>query len=161
MRRPFLPAALSCVLLIAVICSAQEKGYWRAASSNAGSITGDIEISDTKLTINFTGFTIAQIRRLSPAETSAVFAAESRSDATGNLYRLNVPAGKKFLHHNSLCGSDDVQWMVTSVADRTLATRHPEANLALWRAAGYEQPPDVSTMIAELARFPFRGRQSS
>lgn len=120
MRRALVPAAVACVLLIAVICSAQEKGYWRASSSTAASITGDIQISDTKLSINFTGFTLAQIRRLSPAETSAVFAAESSSEATGNLYRLNVPASKKFLRHNSLCGSDDVQWMVTSVAERTL-----------------------------------------
>jgi hypothetical protein len=120
MRKTFLPAALAGVLLMAVICSAQEKGYWRAASSTAASITGDIQISDSKLSINFTGFTLAQIRRLSPVETGAVFAAESNGEATGNLFRLNVPAAKRFLHHNSLCGSDDVQWMVTSVADRTL-----------------------------------------
>jgi hypothetical protein len=120
MRRVFLPAALAGVLLIAVLCSAQEKGYWRAASSTAASITGDIQISDTKLSINFTGFTIAPIRRLSPAEISSVFAAESSGDTMGNLFRLNIPAAKRFLHHNSLCGSDDVQWMVTSVADRTL-----------------------------------------
>jgi len=31
-----------------------------------------------------------------------------------------VPAAQRFLHKNSLCGSDDTQWMVTSVADRTL-----------------------------------------
>jgi hypothetical protein len=120
MKRVFLPAAFACALLVAVFCSAQEKGYWRAASSNAGNITGDIEISETRLSINFTGITIAQIRRLSPAETSALFAAESSGDASANLYRLNIAASKKFLHKNSLCGSDDVQWMVTSVADRTL-----------------------------------------
>jgi hypothetical protein len=120
MRRVILPAALGGVLLIAVICSAQEKGYWRASSSTAASITGDIQISDTKLSINFSGFTLAQIRQLSPAESSAVFAAESSGGATANLYRVTVPASKKFLHHNSLCGSDDVQWMVTAVADRTL-----------------------------------------
>jgi len=120
MRRVFLPAALAGVLLIVVLCSAQEKGYWRAASSTAASITGDIQISDTKLSINFTNFTLAQIRRLSPAETSTVFPAESSGEATGNLFRLNISAAKRFLHHNSLCGSDDVQWMVTSVAHHTL-----------------------------------------
>jgi len=119
MRPLFLPAALISLLALAASCPAQEKGYWRAASSNAVSITGDIEVSATKLSINFTGFTIAHIRELSPAEASAVFAAEPGGGA-GNLYRLNVPASKRFLHHNSLCGSDDVQWMVTSVAERTL-----------------------------------------
>jgi hypothetical protein len=120
MRRLFLPAALAWWLLGSVSCLAQEKGYWRAASSNAVSITGDIDISPAKISINFAAFSIAPIRGLSPAETSAVFAAESSGSATANLYRLNIPASRRFLHKNSLCGSDDVQWMVTSVAERTL-----------------------------------------
>lgn len=120
MRRSLLAAALACTLLSSPFSRAQEKGYWRAASSNAGSITGDIEISDTKISINLTGFTIAQIRRLTPAETSAVFAAESNGGASGNLYRLNIPASKRFLHKNSICGSDDTQWMVTSVDAKTM-----------------------------------------
>ena len=40
--------------------------------------------------------------------------------------------------------------------DRTLATRHPGVNAALWRAAGYVQPPSIAHMIEELAAFPFR-----
>ena len=119
MRRFFLPAAFVILLAASAYCPAQEKGYWRAASTNAVSITGDLEISPTKLSINFTGFTIAHIRELVAAETGAVFASEPGGGA-GNLYRLNIPASKRFLHHNSLCGSDDVQWMVTSVAERTM-----------------------------------------
>jgi hypothetical protein len=120
MRRLFRPAALACLTLGSWLSmAAQEKGYWRAASSNAASITGDIEISETKLSINFTGFTIAHIRPLSSAETSAIFASEP-TGASGTLFRLNIPARQRFLHKNSLCGGDDTQWMVTSVADRTL-----------------------------------------
>src|SRR5215472_18065800 len=118
--KKFLYGAIALLLPASVLSPAQQKGYWRAASNTAVSITGDIELSDTKISINFSGFPIAHIRDLSPAETSAVFAAESSGSATGNLYRLNVPASKRFLRHNSLCGSDDVQWMVTSVAERTL-----------------------------------------
>jgi hypothetical protein len=120
MRRTFLAVAVTGVLLSALLCSAQEKGYWRAASSNAGSITGDIEMSDTRISINFASFTIAQIRKLTPAETSAVFASESNGAASGNLYRLRIPAQKRFLHKNSICGSDDTEWMVTSVVERTM-----------------------------------------
>lgn len=116
----YLVAALACVLLGSLSCRAQEKGYWRAASSNAGSITGDIDMSDTRISINFAAFTIAQIRKLTPAETSAVFASESNGTASGNLYRLKIPAAKRFLHHNSICGSDDTEWMVTSVVERNM-----------------------------------------
>ena len=40
--------------------------------------------------------------------------------------------------------------------DRTLATERPETNAALWRAAGYDQPPSVGEMIAELAAYDYR-----
>ncbi len=119
MRSSLRFAAFAALLLLFLPCMAQEKGYWRAASSNAASITGDIQISDTRLSINFTNFTIAPIRHLTPAETSAVFASEPTGTG-GNLYRLNISARQRFLHKNSLCGSDDVQWMVTSVAGRAL-----------------------------------------
>jgi hypothetical protein len=97
--------------------NSQDIGNWRAASSTAQSITGDIGITGDKLFINFAGFTIAQIRRLTPAELNAVFEAENGS---GNLYRLNVPAEKKFLHHNTLCGSEETKWMVTLAEGRML-----------------------------------------
>ena len=114
----------SSLFALSLICGslsalAQEKGDWRASSSNAASITGDLALSDTKVFINYTGFTIAQIRHLEPAEISAVFAAEDAA-GSGNLYRLNIPAARRFLHHNSLCGSDDTEWMVTSASGRVL-----------------------------------------
>lgn len=119
MKAFFLSAAGLLLLCASISASAQEKGDWRASSSNAASITGDLSLSDAKVSINYTAFTIAQIRRLQPAETSTVFAAEGDT-GSGSLYRLNVPASRRFLHHNSLCGSDDTQWMVTSVSGRVL-----------------------------------------
>lgn len=42
-----------------------------------------------------------------------------------------------------------------TVIDRTLATTNPDNNLQLWQAAGYEQPPTVSEMIAELGTYKY------
>ena len=72
-------------------CPAQDKGYWRAASNTANSITGDISISDAKITINFTAFPLVQARSLAPAEVSAVFDADVNDGGTGTLYRVTVP----------------------------------------------------------------------
>jgi hypothetical protein len=99
---------------------AQEKGYWRAASSTAISITGDITISDAKVTINLASFPAAQIRKLEAAEVSAVFDADVNGGGSGNLYRLNISGARRFLHHNTLCGTEDVQWMVTYALNKDL-----------------------------------------
>jgi hypothetical protein len=100
--------------------SAQEKGPWRAASTTAASITGDIAFSDTRVAINFAGFPIARIRDLEPGEVSAVFDVDSNAGARGSLYRLSIPAEKKFLHKNTLCGSEDTQWLAAFVGGREL-----------------------------------------
>ena len=103
-----------------LVCSAQDKGLWRATSSTAMSITGDLGISDDKLSINFTMFTLADIRKLEQAEAVALFSAESGVPGNGFLYRLNVPAAKRFLHHNTLCGNEETQWMATYATGREL-----------------------------------------
>jgi hypothetical protein len=100
--------------------AAQDQGYWRAASSTAKSITGDVAIADEKIAINFLNFTIARIRGLQLAEASALFDPDGTATGSGSLYRLNVPGEKKFLHKNSLCGSDNTEWMVTYVSGRSL-----------------------------------------
>lgn len=118
-RALLLAVAVGCVFW-SVPSSAQDKGYWRAESSNANQITGDIAISESRLTINFIGYSLAPIRKLTPAEAASAFDVDVNTAGTGNLYRLSVPGDKRFLHHNTLCGSDETQWMATYVEARTL-----------------------------------------
>ena len=113
-------AMLACSLLCSAHAQAQDRGYWQAASAQAKATTGDITISDRKVTIDYFGFTSAPIRRLKPVEVSAVFDADVNAGINGDLYRVTVPADKRFLHHNTLCGADETQWMATYVTGRTL-----------------------------------------
>lgn len=87
----------------------QDRGYWQAASQTAADITGDIGISELKLSINFSRFTIAQILELTPDNAKAVFGADVNTRGGGNLYRLDVPADKRFARHNTLCGELETQ----------------------------------------------------
>jgi hypothetical protein len=116
---------LLCVILgLGLACgasaAAQELGPWRAVNSPAVSITGDVAFSETKLAIDFSGFPIARIRDLEPGEVSAVFDVDSSAGARGSLYRLSIPASKKFMHRNSICGSEDTQWVAAFVSGRNL-----------------------------------------
>jgi hypothetical protein len=99
---------------------AQERGSWRATSSTAKAITGDVIFSGERVTINFAAFIIAQIRTVQPAEAAATFNLEPGETGSGNIYRLNVPAATKFQHKNTLCGSEETDYMVTYVAGKTL-----------------------------------------
>jgi hypothetical protein len=108
------------VFVCCMTAGAQEKGSWRAESSTARSITGDVSLSDEKILINFVSFPIARVRTLGRDELSAAFDADSNAAGNGSLYRLSIPAAKKFEHKNTLCGSDDTQWMATYVSDAGL-----------------------------------------
>jgi hypothetical protein len=119
-RERSLGALIGSVLVCCVLAAAQEKGNWRAASPPAQSITGDIALFDEKISINFSTFTIARIRNLEPGEVSAAFDVDSAAAATGSLYRLSIPASRKFLHRNTLCGTEDTQWMAAYATGRSL-----------------------------------------
>ena len=109
---------LSCYAAVA-----QEQGNWRPLSTTARGITGPIAMGDEKLVINFVRFAIAEIRPLTAAELAAVLPAdptESGKPLTGHLYRLSIPGDQKFLHKNTMCGSDETQWMASSVQGKTL-----------------------------------------
>jgi hypothetical protein len=113
-------AAVVVGLLGSVVAMAQERGQWRAVSSTARAITGDVAIGGEKIAINFISFTIAQIKTLDAAEVNAVFNPDTPAVVGGQLYRLDVPASTRFAHKNTLCGSEDTQWMVTYVTGKTL-----------------------------------------
>jgi hypothetical protein len=105
-------------LLVVGSAQAQERGYWNAASNTAKSITGDLSFTPDKITINFATFTLAQIRELKPNEQQVLF--PDVGAGAGNLYRVQIPGDKKFQHKNTLCGSDETDWIVTWVAGKTL-----------------------------------------
>lgn len=121
MKRDTLLCALAAALLFPCLVSvAEERGYWRAASSSARSVTGDIALGDEKLTINFYTTPVSRIRALEAAEVSSVFDIDSSTGGAGSLYRLDIPAEKKFQHKNSLCGAESTQWMVAYASGNSL-----------------------------------------
>ncbi len=111
---------LACVLAGGTQAKAQDQGYWRAASTNANAITGDVTIGGSKVTIDFFVFPLAPIRRLKPVEVSSVFDADVNAGINGMLYRLKVAPDQKFMHKNTLCGEEETQWMATYVTGHTL-----------------------------------------
>jgi hypothetical protein len=119
-RERLLWAFAGSVLACCVSVVAQEKGNWRAANSTAQSITGDVVLSDEKMSINFSSFAMARIRGLAQGEVSAVFDVDSGAGGRGSLYRLSIPSTKKFMHRNTLCGGEDTEWMAAYVAGHSL-----------------------------------------
>ncbi len=99
---------------------AQERGSWRPASKPAQSITGDVTFNGERMTINFFSLTVAEIRPLKTDEVLAAFDGADPAAGAGHLFRLSIPGDKKFLHKNTICGSDETQWMATFVAGKEM-----------------------------------------
>ena len=117
---PLLKTFAASLLICTLTAAAQDKGYWRAVSSTARSITGDITLADEKISINFAAFPMVKNRALEKAEIASLFDADSNAPGDGSLYHLSIPSSKKFLNKNTLCGAEDTQWMVTYVSGRSL-----------------------------------------
>src|ERR1700756_4766322 len=100
-------AFLGLILACCASGAAQEQGVWRASSSSARTVTGDVSLGDAQFLVNFYNFPIVRARDLASGELSAVFDVDSNSSAKGHLYRLNISATKKFLHKSGLCGGED------------------------------------------------------
>jgi len=115
---------LSTALVLGLSCTlpgaAQDRGNWRPVSKTAQSITGDLVISGERLSMNFYTFPIAEIRPLKPEEVLAAFDTADANAGSGHLYRLSIPGDKRFLHKNTLCGSEETQWMATYVSGKGL-----------------------------------------
>ena len=124
MKQKFWFRSVALFAVCGLVCSSsllgQESGQWRAASNTAKGVTGDIAFAGQKIVINFSGFTVAQIRELSPAESAALFPSAGAATPPGNLYRTSIPAEKRFLHKNTLCGSEETQWVATLVSGHSL-----------------------------------------
>jgi hypothetical protein len=120
MRITLRPAVAASFLLSCLTLTAQESGTWRAASKTAQSITGDVALSDEKITINFVTFPMVKVRALEKPELTALFDVDNTAAGAASLYRMDIPASRKFLHRNSLCGAESTEWMVTYVAGRSL-----------------------------------------
>ena len=119
-KRIGLRVAMVGLLLAPASAGAQDSGYWRAASSSSMGVTGDVAFGDARLTINLVNFPMARIRDLAPGEASAAFDLDSNAAGSGGLYRLSIPASKVFLHRNTLCGSEETQWMASYVTGHSL-----------------------------------------
>ena len=121
MRNRKLFAAVAALFLVCALpCGSQDGGYWRAASTNANAITGDIVISGSKVTLDFYDFPLALVRTLTTNEVAAAFDADVNVGGNGTLYRLHVQAATHFLHKNTLCGTEETEWMATFVSGRNL-----------------------------------------
>ena len=113
---------LACLgLLPLAAATAQDGGNWRAASTTARGITGDIALFNQKIALGFSAaYTLAEIRTLKPEEVAALFSGADAADGTGHLYRTSIPGDKRFLHKNTLCGSEETQWVVTFAQGKNL-----------------------------------------
>ena len=72
-------------------------------------------------------FPSRSIHALKLDEMNAVFAADGpdglEPKTTGNLFRISIPGDKKFLHKNTLCGSEEVTWVVSARQRQNPAAR--------------------------------------
>ena len=122
---------------------AQEAGAWRASSSTAESITGDIALSDEKLNINFVTFTMVKVRSLEKAELGAAFVQtfiRVREQLYSNLVGLHVTTG-------SLLTDQRLQDYAQAVTGRSSGTAEAKARATALLATAVQRQANVLAYI--------------
>ena len=125
MKRRMMVAAAAGMILVGVVFGAAQAtspdiGHWSAKTDRTRDMTGDLTITPGMLTIYQSKFPLARVRKLTPAETGAVFDADTNARIGGDLYRLHVPPGVYYTGGDLLCGREVIRWMATYVSGRTL-----------------------------------------
>jgi hypothetical protein len=118
-----IPALLTLAIALfgSVAASAGEKKtYWGAASSNAIAITSDVELGASKLSIGYIDFPINKAKEISLTEAMAAFDVDTATPGAGTLYHINIAASTRFQHNNTLCGGEDVLWMLAWTTKHSL-----------------------------------------
>lgn len=112
---------LTFTLFGSVAASAGEKKtYWTAASSNAITITNDVELSASALSIGYINFPINKAKEVSLTEAMAAFDVDTTAPGAGVLYHVNIAASTRFQRNNSLCGGEDALWMLAWTTKHSL-----------------------------------------
>lgn len=130
----FVWMAILAVAAFAPAAHAQDQGLWLAESQSADNITGQLEIKADRIGMAFLRIPIVRVRAITADEAVAAFDADRDASGGGALYRVRIPATTKMLNKNTLCGSEDTEWMMTWATKKTL-------HVAFFSG---EQPPKLS-----------------
>jgi hypothetical protein len=86
---------------------------WSATSTTAMSITGDVAISPADLTMADADYPLTHVATVPAQQRAAIgqFIAVPEPSAA-DLYRIKIPAARKLHNGNTLCGGDEVTWLL-------------------------------------------------
>lgn len=106
---------------------------WNAMSNTAMSITGDVSISPTDLTLAGADYALTHVASVPVSQRAAIGEVVAVSQpSAADLYRIKIPGARKLHNGNTLCGGKDAIWLLVVSSGPTLA-------LAFF--SGAAQPP--------------------
>jgi hypothetical protein len=117
---------------------------WLAWSNTASSITGDIRLSSTILTMVRRHYPLRLVRDIDAqnlSDAARIVGAEHPTAA--RLYRTMIPATAKLLNGNDICGLNDANW-VLAVNDRLPDDNEPTLALAFFSG---DREPDFDDEV--------------
>jgi hypothetical protein len=86
---------------------------WLAGSTTAMSITGDIKMSSSKLTMVGRDYLLTLVRDITAEHLSDAGKIVDETKPTGaRLYRITIPARAKLVNGNTICSPKDANWLL-------------------------------------------------
>lgn len=107
-------------LILAAGVAAVQSGHaqaaatkWGAISTTAMSITGDVAMSPTGLTMAGTEYPLTHVATVPAQQRAGIGQFIAVTEPTGaDLYRIKIPGTRKLHNGNTMCGGKDVTWLL-------------------------------------------------
>jgi hypothetical protein len=117
---------------------------WTASSHTAEAITGDVGLSDSAIVLGSRSYPLSLVRQLGGSELSDsmnLLSIESgSSEPEGKLFKTDIPSTAQLLNSNTVCGSENVKWVLTVIERGTPMGRQKVNTLSLAFFSGAEEP---------------------
>ncbi|MGB6534767.1 MAG: hypothetical protein WBF58_02265 [Xanthobacteraceae bacterium] len=121
-------------------------------SNTAMSITGDIELSASELTMAGKSYALVLVSNVAGPQLGPAGLLVSMAQPTAaSLYKLTIPAGAKLLNGNTVCGPSDAHWLLTVVGTNPPLVADQMLSLAFFSGSGQPDLPNAanSTSLCE------------
>jgi hypothetical protein len=153
--------SIAIAIVVGLAMSAQTRAQsgaqnWTAMSNTAMSITGDIELSPSALTLAGESYPLVLVQNIAAPQLAAAGEIVAMGQPTAaSLYKLTIPATTKLVNGNTICGPNAANWLLTVIGTSPPVQTDQMLSLAFFSGSGQPDLASASSSTSLCGTFSY------